>query len=1052
MKHVCNASDQQFYVVFNLDIFRRFYPACNTFYHNGHQILSRKDRNRAQRAVNGNITHPILFQNIPGKCGPDRVGDIITDILNRFQPLVLFVGEVRANVVADKTPHGYIHRTGTLKYKKNPRMSMIIKDGINFKVEELKLDVPTCCINIEGWRLIGFYREWRKDGIENTEQVDDQLERLKTFVNALKKCKKKGKTMALGDMNIDLYNVVTDHQKKLDEMRNLVEDGLIADGWLQMIHEITRSQQGQESSCLDHIYVTHYTFVESIENLNVSATDHNVICAHLQFEKPVFVPQTFAFRDIDGIEDNVYEEEFLKGRIYEVYKCQEVDLCLDILENKILRALNKVAPEKMVTTRENHAPWMTSDLKKAARKRDKMRHKAVKEKDKEKRKQLWAEFKAFQKQVNSQKIEAKNSYICKDLQEGSCKEKWAKIQKLSKYKSRKKGGEKGGAMEIVTEEGRKIDDPKLLADFMNSFFKRKVTKLKAGLDQDPKVAAEYTQEYLEDKVFPERCFHPTTKKKVKKIMKKLTNTGAMGRDKIPTKVIKRYRHVIGPPLTHLINLCLKKRKYPSGWKIGLVRPLAKGGDLSQPKNWRPIVLNCVLSKVLEVVINQQLMSHMEDWGLYSDSQHAYRHHRSCSSALQDLNTIQADMRNRGKVVAVLTTDVSAGFNLISKEILIPKMKQLGLDDTACETLADYLTQRKTRTVIDGKVSEEEELESGVGEGTCLGPAFFSCGVSDISVVAKRTEKRMKEEHDAVVEAKTDEFADDASGILGADDEETLQKAVNIMLEEFLKYYSANGLCLNVEKCALVVHRVKAKTMDLFCGPPANMSGPPTLEMKEKAVVRLLGLWWDSELKFETHCQKVIGGCYEKLGAMRRLVGHLPLHEVIQVCEALIISSIEWCAELYLRSHKNQIKIQRLLNSVMRTILQKRISDRVRVSELLKQCGWLNASNLAKRAMLCNVQRVIYKRVAPFSHKLIHTMPDKKQYNFRTHRAIRCAWYRATKFVRQSFLLESLILYNEFGLAGKYFEDDSHIRGLTSEQKFRLYVSTELPKRCGNANL
>ena len=1052
MKHVKSASDQ-FYVVSNIDFFRSdfntFYKACSKFYPSGHQVLSRKERNKAQRSVNGNITHPIMFQNIPGKCGPDRVGDIITDILDRYKPLVLFVGEVRADVVADKTPHGYVHRTGTLKFKKNPRMSMIIKDGITFKVEELKIDVPTCCVNIQGWRLIGFYREWRKDGIDNTDHVDDQMERLRTLVKALNNSKKKGKTLALGDMNIDLYNVVTDHQKKLDDMRNVIEDEIISDGWLQMIHDITRSQTGQESSCLDHIYITHPTFVENVENVNVSSTDHNIICANLQFEKPVFIPQTFSYRDVEGIEENVYEEEFLRGRIYEVYKCKEVDLCLDILENKILRALNKVAPEKTVTTRENHAPWMTPELKKAARKRDKMRLKAVREKDKEKRKQLWLEFKTFQKEVNGRKVKAKNFWISKDLQEGSCKEKWAKIQRLSKYVSRKKGGEKGGAMEIVTDEGKKVDDPAILANFMNSFFKRKVSKLQEDLEPDQEISREYTQEYLQNKVFPERCFRPVSKRKVKKIMKKLKNTGAMGRDKIPTSVIKRYRHVIGPPLTHLINLCLRKRQYPSGWKLGLVKPLPKGGDLTQPKNWRPIVLNCVLSKVLEGVINEQLMNHFETWGLYSNSQHAYRHHRSCSSALQDLNTIQADMRNRGLVTAVLTTDVSAGFNLISKDILIPKMKQLGLDDTACETLANYLTKRRTKCVIDNKVSEEIELDVGVGEGSCLGPTCFSCSMSDISVVARRTEKRMLEEHNTVVEAHTDEFADDATGALGAPGEEQLQQAVNIMLEEFLKFYSANGLCLNVDKCALVVHRVKPKTMDLFCGPPASINGPPSLDMKEKPVVRLLGLWWDSELKFETHCQKVIGGCYAKLGAMRRLVGHLPLSEILQVCESLIISSIEWCSEIYLRSKKNQVKIQRLLNSVMRTILRKSLKDRVRVSDLLKQCGWLNSSNLCRRAMLCNVKRVIEKGVAPFSFSLCHTAPESKQYSFRTHRAIRCGWYRATKFVRQSFLLESLILYNEMSLAGKHFEDDWKV---SADKRFRIYVTDKLPQLFGNDNL
>ena len=63
-------------------------------------------------------------------------------------------------------------------------------------------------------------------------------------------------------------------------------------------------------------------------------------------------------------------------------------------------------------------------------------------------------------------------------------------------------------------------------------------------------------------------------------------------------------------------------------------------------------------------------------------------------------------------------------------------------------------------------------------------------------------------------------------------------------------------------------------------------------MKEKRVMRLLGLMIDSDLKFDTHCQKVIGQCYTKLGAMQRLVGILPREEVIQVCEALIISQVD----------------------------------------------------------------------------------------------------------------------------------------------------------------
>lgn len=1014
-------------------ILRNFRNACS-FYENRY-LVSSKDRNKLQKIYNGNkkgISYPIMHQNIPGKCGPDRVGDIITDILSSFRPLVLVISEARGSVVSSKTPHGYTFVPGTLKYKKDPRVSMLIKDTVTFKVEELKLNVPTVCVQIEGWRLLGFYREWNRDGIPDTDAVEDQLERLEELVKCMNKKKKQGKCLALGDMNVDLYNV-SDHQRKLENLRAKIEEDLIAGGWLQMIKDHTRSQENQRSSCIDHIYVTHYTYIDYVENENISGTDHNLIGANLKFDSPVFIPQTFKFRNIDAIEENKYEDEFIKGHISEVYKCQDVDLCLDILEWKILRPLNKLAPEKMVTTSEKYAPWMTPELKKEARIRNKMRRDAVKSGKKEE----WAAFKAFQKDLNKRKIDAKNVFYKEDLQEGDCKQKWAKVQRLSKYKSRKKGGKAVGAMEIVDDDGKKITDCGALAEHMNNYFKSKVTKLKAELNPDPIKAAEYTEEYLQDKSVPKnKVFRPATKKAIKKVIRRLKNTGAVGRDGISTKVLKRYRHVIGPPLTHLVNLCLKKRRYPAGWKIGLVRPLPKGGDLTAAKNWRPIVLNCCMSKVLEVVINDQLMDHLESYGLYSPSQHAYRHHRSVSSALQDLNTIQADLRNRGKVTAILTTDVSAGFNLIDKSILVPKLALLGLDSTACDIIYDYLTGRKTKTIIESGISQEIELTTGVGEGSVLGPNCFSIGMICITIVAKRTVKRMEDEHNVIIEAFTDEFADDATGILGADTEEDLQLAINIMLEEFLEYYSLNGLKLNVSKCSVLVHRLKPATMTIYCGEVCE-------ENKEKDCLRLLGLHVDKDLNFEVHCGKVLGLCYEKLGALSKLVNYLPRSEMIQLVEALIISALDWCAEIWLRNTRNQIKVQRLLNACMRMILKKTLKDRMRVDDMMAECGFLNASNLAKRAQCCTLRRIIYKGVAPFTRELTQARDNQGHYEFRQNRMIRCNWVRQTRFVRQSYFLESLRLYNNLGVASKQFED---------EKDFRLYITDHLKTVFGNRNL
>ena len=66
---------------------------------------------------------------------------------------------------------------------------------------------------------------------------------------------------------------------------------------------------------------------------------------------------------------------------------------------------------------------------------------------------------------------------------------------------------------------------------------------------------------------------------------------------------------------------------------------------------------------------------------------------------------------------------------------------------------------------------------------------------------------------------------------------------------------------------------------------------------------------DKDLTYETQCSKVLGLCYEKLGALSGLTNLIPQSQMCQLVEALIISALDWCAELWLRNKKNQVKVQ-----------------------------------------------------------------------------------------------------------------------------------------------
>ena len=74
---------------------------------------------------------------------------------------------------------------------------------------------------------------------------------------------------------------------------------------------------------------------------------------------------------------------------------------------------------------------------------------------------------------------------------------------------------------------------------------------------------------------------------------------ATGADNISARMLKGTVSSITPSLTKMFNLSIKTGSFPQSWKCARVVPIPKGGDLSNPTNYRPISILPILSKVLE---------------------------------------------------------------------------------------------------------------------------------------------------------------------------------------------------------------------------------------------------------------------------------------------------------------------------------------------------------------------------------------------------------------------------------------------------------------------
>ena len=77
-------------------------------------------------------------------------------------------------------------------------------------------------------------------------------------------------------------------------------------------------------------------------------------------------------------------------------------------------------------------------------------------------------------------------------------------------------------------------------------------------------------------------------------------------------------------LAELFNKCLKESCFPDCWKVSSVVPVFKNvGERSTAKNYHPVSLLPVVSKVFEKLVNIRIVDHLEQSGRFSGFQHGF---------------------------------------------------------------------------------------------------------------------------------------------------------------------------------------------------------------------------------------------------------------------------------------------------------------------------------------------------------------------------------------------------------------------------------------------
>ena len=658
----------------------------------------------------------------------------------------------------------------------------------------------------------------------------------------------------------------------------------------------TRRDQNGTENTLDLLLTSHPDLINDVSPL-AGISDHCIIQA--KFRTNVKVP-TKPPRNIP-LWKKINTDEF-KGHVSKLARNffdlqpegKTVEENWIWFRDSLNGIVTKYIPHKLIKGR-TRAPWFTSKLKRLCSKKEKAYNCARKSN----RISDWDIFTRIRKQVDCLIRSAHRSHVSSILESDHPKKFWRYV------KSRRTDSTGIKPLKVNNRLLTKDNDKaEALANQFHSAFTREDTTPSTLPDLPPSP-------------FPDMPPIVIDELGVKNLLNNINPAKAIGPDLIQNQALKIAADEIAPVLQFIFQKSLDTGDLPLDWRKANITPIFKKGTTTDPVNYRPISLTSTCSKLLEHIIDSNLMRHLSKHNILAGNQHAFRKYRSCESQLiLTTNDLAKNLDNR-KITDIAVLDFSKAFDVIPHQRLLKKLDFYGIQSNTKNWIAGFLTKRLQRVCVNGKSSEWLPVLSGTPQGTVLGPHLFLLHINDI--------------HEKV-SSTTRLFADDCllyRTIESAEDEETLQKDLDTMVQ----WSKTWGMHFNPTKCKIM--RVTRKET------PGIMASYNILGVNLEAIkeTKYLGINLQSDLRWNSQTHYVTTKAIGVLSFLRRNFHHCSPGVKEKLYLTLVRPHLDYAIAAWDPYTKKHItSIERVQRQAARFVTNTYGED-TSVTKLLNQLDW-----------------------------------------------------------------------------------------------------------------
>ena len=439
---------------------------------------------------------------------------------------------------------------------------------------------------------------------------------------------------------------------------------------------------------------------------------------------------------------------------------------------QLIRNTLKTLEQKYVPVRPwrtaTRPPWMSAELLRLIRSKRRLWAQHRKQNNAE----SLARYKEVEKIVNKKIRSAKRNLERKLAEDNSSNKSF-----FNYIRSNTKTRPGIGPLRV---DGKTLSDSDSMAEVLNNYF--------SSVFQPPDTSP--------PPVIPPRrpgasCKVPRFRpSRIKQIIKGLKPNSEPGPDGISTRLLQGMANKLASPLSQLYEKSMKEGAVPDDWRIANVTPIFKKGSRADPGNYRPVSLTSVPGKIMEVLVKDEMVSHLDKFKLIKKTQHGFSKGRSCTTNLLEFLEKVTCVLDEGHCMDIVYLDFSKAFDMVPTARLLAKVKSHGITGPTLRWLETWLSNRTQRVVINGRCSTWHTVTSGVPQGSILGPILFAIFINDL-------EDNIE---DMVTLVK--KFADDTK-LAQVINSEADQRALQSGLDQLLNWSVTWGMNFNTKKCHIL---------------------------------------------------------------------------------------------------------------------------------------------------------------------------------------------------------------------------------------------------------